>query len=240
MKILHFSDCHGFRHRQESGEIISLFPTIKEEFDIVVCSGDFFPNLHWGANRKKELVKEEIEYQNKWFISQLKPFKQFIQNKPFLWSSGNHDWAEPVSILNKNGIEAYDLDNKVIEFAGFSWYGFPFIPMIQNNWNFERDSNDMRKEIQKFIDRLKYANKFDGLDILVAHSPIANILDLDEGRGGHLGNSHMANALSYQFLKKPRAYLCGHIHAQGHKIEMLDEMIVSNAATSWNIIELLP
>lgn len=238
MKILHFSDSNGFRYRQESGEVISLFPTIKEEFDIVVCSGDFYPNLHWGSNRKKELVKQEIEYQNKWFISQLKPFKEFIQNKPFLWSSGNHDWAEPVSILNQNGIEAYDLDNKVIEFAGLSWAGFPYIPLINNNWNFEKDSNEMRQEVQKFLDRLKAANKFDSLDVLVCHCPPNGILDNDEGRGGHLGNSHMANALNYQFTNRPKLYLCGHVHEQAGKIEMLDEMIVSNAATTWNIIDL--
>lgn len=238
MKILHISDCHGFKHRSESGELITIFPEIKEEFDIVVCSGDFYPNSVWGANRKKELIKKEIEYQNNWLISNLKEFKKFIQYKPFLWSSGNHDWTNPVSILNQNGIEAIDLDNKVVDFNGFSWSGFPYIPQINNNWNFEKDSNEMRQEIEKLINRLKLSNKFNNLDILVAHSPIANILDIDDNRGGHLGNSHMANALSYQFTVKPRAYLHGHIHNCGKMTEMLDGMIVSNAATSWNIIEL--
>lgn len=237
MKILHISDCHGFKHRIEGAGVITKFPVISEDFDVVVCSGDFYPNLHWGANRKRQLVKEETDYQNNWFISNLKAFKQFIRNKPFFWTSGNHDWANPVDILNQNGIIAFDLNNSIIEYNGLSWAGFPFIPEIQNNWNFERNSNDMRQEIQKFIEKLKAANKFDSLDVLVAHAPIANILDLDENRG-RLGNSHMANALNYQFIKKPKAYLCGHIHSCGGQTEMFDEMIVSNAATTWNIIEL--
>jgi Icc-related predicted phosphoesterase len=237
MKILHISDCHGFKHRIDGAGIITKFPIISEEFDIVVCSGDFYPNKTWGFNRKKDLFKEEIVYQNNWFLSNLKDFLKFIKNKPFFWTSGNHDATNPVSILNKNGIEAFDLDNKVIEYNGFSFAGFPYIPFIQNNWNFERNSNDMRQEIQKFIQKLKDLNKFNSLDFLVAHAPIANILDFDENRG-HLGNSHMANALNYQFVNKPRAYFCGHVHSDGGKTELLDEMIVSNAATTWNIIEI--
>lgn len=237
MKILHISDCHGFKHRLESGEIVSIFPEIKEEFDIVICSGDFFPNKHWGANRKKELIKEEIDYQNNWLFSNIKDFLKFIKNKPFFWSSGNHDWAEPVTILKKNGIDAYDLDNKIVEYLGITLYGFPFIPQLNNNLNFEKDSNQMRQEVEKFIKRLKDADKFNSLNILVAHCPIAGILDFSYNHGGHLGNSHMSNALFYQLIKKPELYCCGHIH-EDHGLKTIDGMVVSNAATTWNIIDL--
>lgn len=246
MIICHGSDWHGNRFKLESGEVVSVFPEIKEEFDIFVMSGDFLPNFRWGCNKNKSDLKEEIKYQENWCRLYAKDLKKCIHDKPFLFSSGNHDFINPCKILKEHGINAIDLDDKVVEFMGYTWYGFPYIPMMNDNWNHERDSNDMRAEIIMMINRLKDAKVYNKLDILVAHCPLHGLLDFTKYYGNeHCGNSHMNSALIYQMEKLPILYLCGHIHENGGGTAWLDSfdraepgMFISNAATTYNILDL--
>jgi Icc-related predicted phosphoesterase len=241
MKICHASDWHGCKVKSEYGHVETIFPDIEEEFDIFVMSGDYLPNLVWGANQKKDELKKEKAYQEEWCHKYAKTFKKCIHDKPFLFSSGNHDFINPCEIFKQYGINAIDLDNKVVEFNGFSWYGFPYIPFMGNHWNFERGSNDMRGEVILMINRLKDAGVYNKLDILVAHCPLDNILDWTGT--DHIGNSHMNSALLYQMKTLPRLYLCGHNHSCFGQIAWLDSfdraetgMFISNAATTYRII----
>lgn len=246
MIICHGSDWHGCRAKNEDGIITSIFPDIKEDFDVFIMSGDMLPNGTWGANRKSKELPFEKKFQENWVRLYANDLKKCIHDKPFLFSSGNHDFINPCEILKEYGINAIDLDNKVVEFMGFNFYGFPFIPMMENHWNFERNSNDMRCEVLMMEKRLQDAGKFDSLDILVAHCPLNGILDLTSPQYGseHAGNSHMNSFLSYQLPKLPALYCCGHIHEQGSKTATLDSfernfsMLISNAATTYNILEL--
>jgi Icc-related predicted phosphoesterase len=227
MKILHFSDNHG------------QFDDISnKEFDVVVCSGDFFPNKNWGPLQNSRMHQEEIKFQTGWLKDRIPFMKEWLQNKPFLFCSGNHDFINPCAILQENGIKAIDLDNNVVEYGGLTWYGFPYIPMIQGFWNKECGSQYLKEETDKFVKRLEDANKFDALDVLVSHCPLYGILD--ECFGEHCGNQHMNNVLAYRFNKLPKLMCFGHIHNSWgcDTFGEEDEMFISNAATGYRILEI--
>lgn len=234
MIICHASDWHGCRYKNESGEVVTIFPEIEEDFDVFVMSGDFFPNSIWGANMKPEELKNEKKFQEKWMRQYANDLKKCIKNKPFIFCSGNHDFINPCNILKEYGAEVIDTDNKVVEFMNYSWYGFPYVPIMNNNWNWEKNSQDMKIEVDKFLKKLKSVNKYNNLDILIAHCPIYSILD--RVRNENIGNQHMATALSYQMQTMPKLYLCGHVH-ESFNYTWLNNMFVSNAATSYRIID---
>lgn len=244
MIICHTSDNHGFQYKVD-GEIVSIFPDIKEEFDVFVCSGDFIPDGHWGPHRDLDLLHQSEKYQEYWVNKYAPDIKKWTHNKPFLFCSGNHDFINPCKILKKHGINAIDLDDKVVEFMGLTFYGFPYIPFMVDNWNHERNAQDMNTECNRMLSRLKDAGKEDQLDILVSHCPIYGILDFTINHGReHIGNAQMAHTLSYKMKKLPILYLCGHNHDQGSETAQLgsfdraEQMFISNAATTYRIINL--
>jgi len=213
---MHCSDLHAY------------FPELSGDFDVVVSSGDFFPNKHWGPNKNPKLRKEEQEFQTNWLLKNIPFIKKWLNNKPFLWCSGNHDFINPCEILNKNGIQAIDLDNKVVDFLNYTWYGFPFISKIRGDWNWERDLPELKQEVNNFLLKLKDSNKFNNLDILVAHAPIYG--KLDQYYGENCGDRFINSKLEYQLQKLPYVYLDGDVH-NCYGIDYLGEIFISNAAS---------
>jgi Icc-related predicted phosphoesterase len=232
MKLMHVSDTHGY------------FPELPGEFDAVVCSGDFFPYnesnsfgrraIELEPNRTVAKRKAEQEFQKGWLFNRIDTFREWVEGKPVVWSSGNHDFFNPCRMLNDHGIEAIDLDNNVVEYKDYVWYGFPYVTMIRNCWNHERDNSDLKREVEIFVQRLKEHGKLDKLDILVAHCPPNNVLDSVGGVEGYgdrrnIGNKFMHSALFYQLQRQPKLYLCGHAHPS-NGLEKMGEITVSNAA----------
>lgn len=225
MKLMHVSDTHG------------CFPDLPGEFDAVVYSGDFFPfnyrESHEGRalelypNRNSETRQAEIEFQKTWMLRRIDTLKDQVKGKPIVWSSGNHDFFNPCDMLNEHGVRAVNIDNKVMEYMGLVWYGFPYVPMLRNAWNFERDDKELKHEVQTFVQRLKEDGKLDKLDVLVAHCPPDGVLDFANKK--RIGNKHMHSALFYQLQKPPQLYLCGHAHPS-NGLDKMGDIVVSNAA----------
>ncbi len=219
MLLCHVSDTHG------------CFPDLPKEAEIIIHSGDLCPNLTRG-NREIE-----IPYQSNWVRKKSATFRDWIGDRPFLFCRGNHDFAPMIcEILVKNGIKAVDLTSKKVYVKDFSFYGFPFIPYISGEWNCECFVDQMQREVRRLKDILE-----SGIDILVAHAPIAGVLDFWEN--GHYGNQQMSDLFSYQLDQKfwPKAYLHGHIHTdasdQKDRVDHLEEMLISNAGTKVNLLE---
>lgn len=242
MIICHGSDWHGCKQRDaKTNKIISVFPDIKEEFDVFVMSGDFLPNLVWGANRKLDQLPNEKKYQEDWCHEYAEDIKKCIHNKPFLFSSGNHDFINPCNILKQHGINAIDLDNNIIDFMGYTWHGFPYIPFMGNHWNYERNKQEMYFELENMLRIIENHGK--PIDILIAHCPLLGILD--KVPGDNIGNSLMNSVISYKMKTRPKLYLCGHCHDNGGQFALVDgfdrtedPMFVSNAATTYNLLDL--
>ncbi len=218
MKILHISDTHSF------------FPDLEGDFDVVVHSGDWLPN------KPSKLPGTEAEFQEAWITKKANDIKVWLKGKPLLFCQGNHDFIDnkvQERILVNAGINAICLDNKIVKFRGYNFYGFPYVTWIDGAWSNEKTSEGMLLEVDKLVSLVNKSQ----IDIIVAHSPPGGVLDEAHG-GNHFGNNHMTNAIIHKFTMFPKAYLCGHIHEQGGKAVLLGDMLLSNAATSQRIIDM--
>ncbi len=216
LRICHVSDLHGY------------FIPLPKEFDVLVFSGDFFKFNQRKPNYGPERRREEIEFQTNWTRFNLPNIKKWLDGRPIVWCSGNHDFINPCQILNDNGIEAIDIDEKVVEYKGLVWYGFPYVRYLIGEWNWELDPQHWRNECQNIVKRLKEAKSLDKLDVLVAHSPPEGIVDMTD-YNGRVGNPHMNAVINYALQKTLPLYCCGHIH-QAYGWTKTNGTLYSNAA----------
>ncbi len=222
MRLIHVSDTHGG------------FPKLHGPCDIVVHSGDFFPNSHALYNGDKQ---EEAKYQSEWLCLNIRNMKKWLQESPFLFVLGNHDFMHPnvmETLLRNEGIAAINLTDQVITYNNVNFYGFPYIPYISGDWNYEREVPEMQIEVDRMVKQLN--EKY--VDVLVCHAPIHGTLDKTWGNEV-VGSTVIANALDYKISKDtmPSYYLHGHIH-EAHGIAMRNNILVSNAGTTQHILEI--
>lgn len=221
MRLMHISDTHGG------------FPRLYGRFDVVIHTGDFFPNSHHVGQGNKT---QEAIFQHDWLRQQIPTMKQWLQGHPFLYVPGNHDFLNADLMeheLRSAGIECLGLTDKITTFKGVNFYGFPYVPSINGMWNYEREVPEMQKEVDKMVDALNGTY----VDVVAAHAPFYKMLDLTMGNEV-VGSTVLANAFDYKINKDmmPVAYLCGHIH-EAHGMALRNGMLVSNAATTKHIIE---
>jgi Icc-related predicted phosphoesterase len=132
--------------------------------------------------------------------------------------------------LCANGIKAINLTNKLVNFEGDKFYGFPYVPYIEGNFNYELHPADMLNEIHKA--RTNFPSEGDWT--LVAHAPIRGILD-ELNNGEKIGNVQLLNVIDFFEFNHPSRLLCGHIH-ESHGIARYKDILCSNAATTQHII----
>lgn len=221
MRIMHISDTHG------------QFPRLYGRFDVIVHTGDLFPNSHHVSNRDKT---KEMLFQHQWLKDSIPEFRKWLGGHPFLYVPGNHDFLPSVTMefdLRNENIEAFDLTDRVLPFQGVNFFGFPYVPYISGMWNYEREIPEMQTEVEKMV---KACND-QYIDVLACHAPIYKCLDLSLGNE-ILGSTVIADALDYKISKdmQPAHYLCGHIH-EAHGMSVRNGMLISNAATTEHIVE---
>jgi Icc-related predicted phosphoesterase len=203
-------------------------------YDVVVHSGDFFPDPPGDPQFKSQIGLWQLD----WLQANLSTMKQWLNGSPFLFTLGNHDWAYPPvmeKLLNDNGIQAVCLHDRVVDFNSVHFYGFPYVPAINGQYNYEREIPEMRMEVKMMVDKI---NNADYVDVMVCHAPPHQNLDLASDNK-ILGSTVIANALDYEILpeKMPTHYFCGHIH-NANGITMRNKILISNAARSKHIIEI--
>lgn len=221
MRLIHISDTHG------------IFPRLYGQYDCVVHSGDFLPNT---SNMSSGNKVQEAAYQLEWLQNNIHHMKQWLQGHTFLFTLGNHDFLNQdlmSQVLNSSGIKAISLQDSIVEFEKVKFYGFPYVPAINGSFNYEREIPEMQQEADKMLAKISAERA----DVLVCHSPLANMLDLYNGK--HLGSSVLSDMLDYKLESnmQPNYYLCGHIHSS-HGLAMRNNILVSNSATTQHIIEL--
>jgi Icc-related predicted phosphoesterase len=222
MRILHCSDNHG------------TFPQMHGNFDIIVNSGDFFPNSPNVFSKNKNL---EMAFQLQWLRNNLDNIKQWLGDHTFLYTAGNHCFLHPDAMefeLQKAGIKAYSLNNKLFSYQGVNFYGFPFVPDFGGTWNYELKLPEMQDKVNEMTEVLNKSF----VDVLVCHCPPYDCLDLTYG-GVKIGNTCINNMLDYKLFSHmvPTAYLTGHCH-ESAGITIRNGLLVSNAATTYQIIQL--
>ncbi len=219
MRICHLSDTHA------------KFPPLKGIFDVVVHSGDWLPDF---------LAPYEFraEAQEGWIIKNIDTIRTWLNNKPFLFSQGNHDFANPdrvEKLLRQAGIQAYNTENKIVSLFDYNFYGFPWLPYINGNFNYELEEKPMITEINNLADTL---NK-NYVDVLIAHCPPYKLLAEDLRNGIEYGNREFRQLLDFKLQKDmmPQLICTGHIHS-GSGIKPYKNTLISNAATTQFILEI--
>ena len=110
MIISHISDTHG-----------KDFP-LTGKYDIVVHSGDLLPDNN---SRFKNRELSTIDFQSQWLHNKARKIKGELKSKPFLFINGNHDFVDGVNIekiLRAYDIDAYCLNDKIVEIDNFKFY----------------------------------------------------------------------------------------------------------------------
>ena len=226
MKFSHISDTHAG------------FKKLSSETNIVIHSGDMLPNApYYDLDRIKE-------FQYFWMVDNIEKFKSWIGNRRFYFCAGNHDFLDSetiVHILKNNSIDAVDITNTLVKDENFTIYGSPYVPYIVGEWNYELNQTQMKSYVYSTIKELFANNK---LDIFVSHAPIYKVLDQSKDSKVIYGNYGIQplNTL-FNYLPEnqfPKYCLVGHIHSD-NGIDFTTYkglMIVSNAATTENVLEL--
>ncbi len=214
-RICHLSDTH------------SSFPRIDPNCDVIVHTGDFFGNY----NPMDRVLEEHLQLN--WLRQNLETIRVWLNDKPLIFVGGNHDFASPILTLLAAGFEAYEATNNVVNWGGLSFYGLPYVPAMSGSWNWELCPVSMQYAVDDMRDIL-YKNE---VDILLAHAPPYGILDKN-GHGNHCGSQALKNMLEHNSIPSLSHVLFGHLHEQGGTVHMYNNMLLSNAATTCNYIEL--
>jgi Icc-related predicted phosphoesterase len=202
MELLHVSDTHG-----------KLDP-LDTFGDLVVHSGDFCPDLTKGIKRGEA----DRQFQRGWLKNNRDNILRWTNGRKIFICRGNHDIVDPAEELNHPNIINLSLGN-IVDFAGFKFVGFPYVPIVRGNGWGELDSAEMQT---KLIELRESANK---VDFVVAHCPPAGVL------ADVYGNNLLNDEIIDHWHPAPKALLCGHIHSDGGRTLDFYNLFVSNAAT---------
>lgn len=232
MRICHVSDTHGY------------FPNLSGAFDVVVHSGDMFPNKPHVTNPRMFNIHsnssnpvKEMAYQADWIGNNISMFKKWLQGRPLLFVLGNHDFIHNELVeqmLNSEGIKAVSLHDKVVRFDDVTFYGFPYIPPVDGTFAYEREVPEMTKEVDAMVNKMNQEH----VDVLVMHAPLYRVLDLTKGNVS-IGSTVISTGIDYKLNKdmSPSVICFGHCH-ESNGMAMYKNILVSNAATKHHIIEI--
>jgi Icc-related predicted phosphoesterase len=215
MRILHVSDTHG------------TFPELIDvkTVDVIVHSGDMLPNKTRGT-------VVEPGFQEDWVRRKLPTMIRWLKGKPLLFCAGNHDFFNPGELLRRAGEEAYSLTNSSYVFGGLNFAGFPYVPWLIGEWNYERGPEDLSMETEDLLGWVAS----DNIDVIVAHCPPFGILDAV--RHERIGNPYLqVDRLHRNDGERVKAILSGHVHESPGIVE-INRTIISNAACTQRIVEI--
>jgi Icc-related predicted phosphoesterase len=221
LRIMHVSDTHGG------------FPRLLGRFNVVLHTGDFFPNSQHCLLADKS---REMKFQLQWLRDNVNDIRAWLGGHTLLYVGGNHDFLSPNAMefeLQSAGIKAYGISDRLFRFQDVNFYGFPYVPTIDGTWNYEKNIPEMQAEVDQMVNILNSVK----VDVLACHSPPYGCLDLSYGNE-MIGSTVIANALDYKINPDmmPKYYLCGHDH-EGNGLALRNGMLISNAATTYQIIE---
>lgn len=202
IKILHLGDIHG--------DLRPFYRACSYDFDIMIHTGDFFPNLSGSQYIKSKFkIENENNFQREFFYYNRNNILDVLKDRPFIQVIGNHDYTNFNECGYKN---SFVLNKNNIELENINFYGFPEINEFTDYcWNNETSE----KELNIIINKIP-----DNVDILITHSPPYGVLD-----GGHIGIRGLKEVV---IKRNIRLHLFGHVHENGGKYLKIDNTYFSN------------
>lgn len=224
MRIVHGSDWHG-----EMQEV--------PEADLYLFTGDMLPNFpvqemdasfrYWSINPQHE-VKTQAAWLSEFYANG--GMLRYLGNNqaPVICVRGNHDFTDLGPLFR--GCNSYELkDNELVNVLGLKISGHRGIPWIYGTWNDEYRRPDL-------MDRVRAIPE--GIDILLTHYPPALVLDMEVERNGRVNAYGLEGMLNHVMEKVGKLHCFGHIHGAGGRTERIDNVLFSNAATTYNVIDI--
>ena len=210
MKLYHFSDNHG--------NIDWLSTVDFSEIDLIVSTGDFFPNC------SRVNAEKEVTFQRAWFQRNKDFLFEKFAGKTILIVNGNHDFICLAEELYSAGYyDAIKITTEGETIDGITFAGFGEIPYITGQWNREVDWRELKDLVEETLWCVP--------DVLITHAPPASILDAG------LGIEPLLTALTYD-RHKVKHHLFGHCHEFGGQRCERMEIKFYNSATTAQVIEI--
>lgn len=225
MRIVHFSDWHW-----------SFFEKLPEA-DLYVCTGDMLQNyptmrdkypdaerslfgLTIDADHEREKQSQAIQA----FVAK-RGFREILgsPDAPIVVVKGNHDFVPLAPLFAGCGPVHEFVNGESVDVCGIRVTGHRGIPWISGIWDDEERRCDL-------IDRVR---RMPAAALYLTHYPPSGI-GLDGFPGSGYGLDEMLNVLLY---RGTAVHCFGHIHECGGQAFKAGDVLFSNAATTYNIIE---
>lgn len=208
------SDTHG------------VLPTpLDGDWDCILHTGDMLPNRSYGIRPL------EITFQQYWLEENAPKFHPRYWDKPVFYVPGNHDYIDPTRTMRDLGIDARLVCNERVEFMGANFYGFPWTPTFYD-WNWMCGPLEMEHHLQPAIELMEQG----ALDVFLAHGPMYGVRDRN-AQGERCG-SKVVRRVMQDVRHPPKVMMHGHIHESRGTQAWARGIMVSNAATTQQIVEL--
>lgn len=235
MKIVHASDWHwSFRNVPEAdlyvftGDMMPNYPVKDKPMDRLRMDGS------WGYRIDPENERIRQGEEIKHFLD-AGGFKKFLgsPDAPIIAVRGNHDFIDIARLFEGCNFVHEFVNNEVIDVLGLKATGHRGIPYIYGSWNDETHRPDL-------LDRVRAIQE--DVDLILTHYPPALVLDHEiTGYGNsYKVESYGLEGMSHHIfhkLKPNGIHMFGHIHGSGGRVQHVEDMVFSNAATTFNELE---
>jgi Icc-related predicted phosphoesterase len=208
LKILHISDNHG--------DLQLLKSACEIRSDIVVHSGDFFPDFYDYKNDCWDSVSQEL-----WLKLHSNTIGLALEGRPFVFVQGNHDW---VGLKTFDYPETKELANSSVTIEGLKFYGLSNTPNL-SMFNHFTTTEEFETVLQ---------NIPTDTDVLVPHCPPYGIMDQLEFDERSVGIPNLKERIE---STKIRLVLFGHIH-EANGLKTIGKTVYSNAAAGWRLLKI--
>ena len=168
----------------------------------ILCVSDEEDQLLWNEGGTKKLKKFDLILSSGDLKSEYLEYLVTVSNKTLLYVHGNHDESydtnEPCGCIC--------IDDAVYVHEGIRIVGLGGSIKYKSDSKYMYSEREMKKRIKKLKRKIK---KVGGVDIVVAHAPIAGYGDLDD-------YAHKGFECFVDLLKEyhPKYFLFGHVHSR--------------------------
>ncbi|WP_252231881.1 metallophosphoesterase [Clostridium sp. ZBS15] len=206
MKIFATSDIHGDFNAYK--EIVHFVNNKVEDIDTIMFAGDI-TGKHLTSNLEELISLQEKDYT----FFKVRVLSKINKKIKVMYILGNDDWIEEQDLDNRYILTHLDNDSNIL--------GFELIHITPFSTNREETEDVIYNKFNKL-------NIKENESIILSHTPPYKVLDkcIDGTRAGSKSIREII------LKKKPKLYICGHIH-EDFGSAMLGDTLILNCACDY-------